>query len=187
MFKNAWSTSTTLILELFGMELCLPCLRIDKKFTSQNLNKIKGNKMKIRSTKTEKKVIDMSIYGLSTVVHTTQEELDAIKFIFMNNPRKIAGWNGLKKELLNYLGFVILKEDQYFSLAKTVSKKDEQRWADFMEDCLNYSCLHSHLNEIDVPARNSNGLQAEISHFQPEQILAGSKNDWFFVKNGTGS
>jgi len=131
--------------------------------------------------------IDMSIYGLSTVVLTTQENLDAMKFEFTNNPRKISKWNKVKKELLSYLEFVILNEDRYFSFSKTVRKEDEQRWADFLEDCVNYSCLHSHLKGIDVPARNSNGLKAEVSHFQPKQILAESQNDWIFVKNGTDS
>ena len=131
--------------------------------------------------------IDMSIYGLSTVVLTTQENLDAMKFEFTNNPRKISKWNKVKKELLIYLEFVIHNEDRYFSLSKTVRKEDEQRWADFLEDCVNYSCLHSHLNGIDVPARKSNGLKAELSHLQPKQILAESQNDWIFFKNGTSS
>ena len=131
--------------------------------------------------------IDMSIYGLSTVVLTTQENIDAMKFEFMNNPRRISKWNKVKKELLIYLEFVILNEDRYFSLSKTVRKEDEQRWADFLEDCVNYSCLHSHLEGIDVPARNSNGLKAEVSHLQPKQILAESQNDWIFVKNGSNS
>jgi hypothetical protein len=131
--------------------------------------------------------IDMSIYGLSTVVLTTQENLDAMKFEFTNNPRKISKWNKVKKELLIYLEFVIHNEDRYFSLSKTVRKEDEQRWADFLEDCVNYSCLHSHLNGIDVPARKSNGLKAELSHLQPKHILAESQNDWIFFKNGTSS
>jgi hypothetical protein len=139
------------------------------------------------SNNTPMLAIDMSIYGLSTVVLTTQENLDAMKFEFTNNPRKISKWNKVKKELLSYLEFVILNEDRYFSLSKTVRKEDEQRWADFLEDCVNYSCLHSHLKGIDVPARNSNGLKAEVSHFQSKQILAESQNDWIFVKNGTDS
>jgi hypothetical protein len=130
------------------------------------------------------KSIDMYCYGLDLIVITTQDQIDWTVQEIKNKSKKIFGWKGSKKELLNYLESVLLEEDQYFNSTMEVVDSDHQRWADFMNDCVIYSCLHSHLNGMDVPAKDFLGIEHVIevmhSYFDME-----SQNDNQYIKNGT--
>lgn len=109
-----------------------------------------------------KKSIDMSIYGITTLVVTTQKEIDEILNEFVCNPRNVPQWHSEKLGLLNYLKFVLMHEDKYFNALIKVNRWDEKRWADFTCDCVVYACLHSHMNGLEVPAKDSFGLEAEV-------------------------
>lgn len=141
--------------------------------------------MKNVLNKSMKKSIDMRVYGITTVVVTTQKDIDEILYEFTCNPRNIPHWRSEKLMLLNYLKFVLTHEDKYFNIAMHVSNSDEQRWADFMADCVVYSCLHSHLNGISVPAKDSYGLEAEVNGFIDQLKESERENYSLYKKTGT--
>jgi hypothetical protein len=141
--------------------------------------------MKNVLNKPMKKSIDMSVYGITTLVVTTQKEIDEILHEFNCNPRNISHWHSEKIGLLNYLKFVLAHEDKYFNAAMQVSHCDEKRWADFMSDCVLYSCLHSHLNGFDVPAKDSYGLEAEVNSFIDQLDEDESEKYSLYKKTGT--
>jgi hypothetical protein len=144
-----------------------------------------GIKMKNVFNQEIKKSIDMRVYGITVVVLTTQKEIDEILREFTCNPRNISDWQSEKVGLLNYLKFVLTHEDKYFNAAMEVSHFDEKRWADFMSDCVVYSCLHSHLNGLDVPAKDSYGLEDELNRFIDK--LEGQEKEEYSLYKKTGT
>lgn len=142
-------------------------------------------KMKNVLNKSMKKSIDMRVYGITTVVVTTQKDIDEILYEFTCNPRNIPHWHSEKLGMLNYMKFVLTHEDKYFNAAMQVSHWDQKRWEDYMADCVVYSCLHSHLNGIDVPAKDSYGVEAEVNSFIDQIEESERENYSLYRKTGT--
>lgn len=95
--------------------------------------------------------IDMNYYGVTTLVGATQEKIDRYMNEYATQPDKSFGGGVGKKKLMKYMLQCIEQEDHYFNQSPILPALEQQRWLDFLEDCVIYSTLHSFLNKVPVP------------------------------------
>ncbi len=95
--------------------------------------------------------INMFAYGITTIVSTTQEQIDWYFNDFKIQPDKKFGKGAGKRHLCAFLYQQIKREDAFFSSDIFNSEKYPSRWQDFLEDCIAFACIDSYLNNTAVP------------------------------------
>ena len=95
--------------------------------------------------------INMFAYGITTIVSTTQEQIDWYFNEFKIQPDKKFGNGAGKRQLCAFLYQQIKREDAFFSSDIFNSEKYPSRWQDFLEDCIAFACIDSYLNNTAVP------------------------------------
>ena len=95
--------------------------------------------------------INMFAYGITTIVSTTQEQIDWYFNEFKTQPDKKFGKGAGKRQLCAFLYQQIKREDDFFSSDIFKGEKYPSRWQDFLEDCIAFACIDSYLNNTAVP------------------------------------
>ena len=95
--------------------------------------------------------IDMTGYGITTIVGATQEKIDWYMNAYATQPDKRFGDGVGKKKLMTYTLKCIQREDRYFNQSPVLPALEQQRWLDFLEDCIIFATLHSFFNKVPVP------------------------------------
>jgi hypothetical protein len=95
--------------------------------------------------------INMFTYGITTIVSTTQEQIDWYFNEFKIQPDKKFGNGAGKRQLCAFLYQQIKREDAFFSSDIFNGEKYPSRWQDFLEDCIAFVCIDSYLNNTAVP------------------------------------
>ncbi|MCO4090136.1 MAG: hypothetical protein HEQ17_14845 [Limnohabitans sp.] len=95
--------------------------------------------------------INMFAYGITTIVSTTQEQIDWYFNEFKIQPDKKFGKGAGKDQLCAFLYQQIKREDAFFSSDIFNSEKYPSRWQEFLEDCIAFACIDSYLNNTAVP------------------------------------
>ena len=99
----------------------------------------------IFSTTQAKSAIDMSRYGISTVVLTEHDCLDRMMLEFATKPDDIWCEGRGKKYLHKILRKQLLKEDKYFDKNPKAIQRNSERWINFLDDCLVFATLNAFL------------------------------------------
>lgn len=95
-------------------------------------------------------LVPMERFGIKTVVLTQHESLDEIRDKFENDPDWTwCGGHG-KKFMHQMLKKSLLAEDAYFDAHIDQAVNSNQRWSDFMDDCVLYAVLDSVINEAPM-------------------------------------
>jgi hypothetical protein len=99
----------------------------------------------IFSTEKRLSAVDMSRYGIGTVVLTEHEGLDKMMCEYATKPDGIwCGGRG-KKYLHKMLHKQLLSEDNYFNKNPKAIQRKAERWTNFMDDCVIYATLNAFL------------------------------------------
>lgn len=99
----------------------------------------------IFSTEKQLSAVDMSRYGIGTVVLTEHEGLDKMMCEYATKPDDIwCGGRG-KKHLHKMLHKQLLSEDKYFDKNPKAIQRKAERWSNFMDDCVIYATLNAFL------------------------------------------
>jgi len=94
--------------------------------------------------------IDMSRYGIGTLVLTEHERLDRMMREYATKPDDIwCGGRG-KEYLHKMLREQLLSEDKYFDKNPKAIKRNSERWDNFMDDCVIYATLNAFLFDQPV-------------------------------------
>lgn len=96
-------------------------------------------------------VIDMTQYGINTMVGATAKKIDFYLNAYKTKADKKFGGGVGKKNLMSFTYKSIIKEDMFFSDNLNAAIEQPQRWEDFLEDCVVYATLHSHFNNAALP------------------------------------
>ena len=99
----------------------------------------------IFSTTKAKSAIDMSRYGIGTVVLTEHDGLDRMMLEFATKPDDIWCEGRGKKYLHKMLRKQLLKEDKYFDKNPKAIQRNSERWINFLDDCLVFATLNAFL------------------------------------------
>jgi hypothetical protein len=91
-------------------------------------------------------VIDMIQYGINTFVETTEEKINFYLNEYKTQPDKRFGGGVGKKALMAFTFNSIQKEDIFFSKNSFAVITMQERWQDFLDDCIIYATLHAHFN-----------------------------------------
>ena len=97
------------------------------------------------------KILDMRCYGIQTFVRTTAERIDWYMNEYETQPDILFGGGLGKKNLMDHTLSCILREDLYFTKFQFAFAIEQQRWLDFLEDCMIYATLHCYLNGAFMP------------------------------------
>lgn len=89
----------------------------------------------------------MQWLGINTVVLTPQERLERLWQEYVDQPDHV--WmNGRGKTYMrDQLAAALKAEDEYFDRNSSLAVEGNQRWMDFMDDCVNYAVLCSVLDD----------------------------------------
>ena len=103
--------------------------------------------------KSEGKVtIDMSKYGLTTVVGTYKSRLDWYANEYATQPDRKFGGGAGKKVLMEHTYREILMQDKYFNNSSSMASPNAYvHWQNFLEDCIIYATLEAHFSGNPVP------------------------------------
>lgn len=104
----------------------------------------------IFSTKKAKSAVDMTRYGIDTVVLTEHEGLDRMMREYATKPDEIWSEGRGKKYHHKMLHKQLLKEDKYFDKNPNAIQRNSERWANFLDDCVIYATLNAHLFNVPV-------------------------------------
>lgn len=99
----------------------------------------------IFSSVNAKSAVNMSHYGIDTVVLTEHTNLERIGEEFTKKPDYVWCDGRGKKYLHKMLKKHLLKEDKYFNKYPDQIKQGSERWMNFCDDCLIFAVLNSHL------------------------------------------
>ncbi len=89
--------------------------------------------------------VDMSTYGIGTVVLTEHEGLEKMMREYATQPDEIWCDGRGKKYLHKVLRKQLLKEDQYFDKNPNAIQRNSERWENFMDDCVLFATLNAFL------------------------------------------
>ena len=92
-----------------------------------------------------KSAIDMSRYGIGTVVLTEHEGLEEMMRDYASKPDEIWCEGRGKKYLHKMLRKKLSKEDKYFDKNPKAIQRNSERWDNFMDDCIIYATLNAFL------------------------------------------
>ena len=104
----------------------------------------------IFSTTKAKSAIDMSRYGIGTVVLTEHDGLDRMMLEFATKPDDIWCEGRGKKYLHKMLRKQLLKEDKYFDKNPKAIQRNSERWINFLDDCVLFATLNAFLFDEPV-------------------------------------
>ncbi len=104
----------------------------------------------IFSTTKAKSAIDMSRYGIGTVVLTEHDGLDRMMLEFATKPDEIWCDGRGKKYLHKMLRKQLLKEDKYFDKNPVAIQRNSKRWLNFLDDCVVFATLNAFLFDQPV-------------------------------------
>jgi len=94
--------------------------------------------------------VDMSQFGIDTVVLTEHDEMGEIMRRFATAPDTVwCGGRG-KKYLHKMLRKQLFKEDKFFTKNPKEIQRNSQRWSDFCDDCVNFATLNALLFDQPV-------------------------------------
>ncbi len=91
-------------------------------------------------------VINMTQYGINTFVETTEKKINFYLNEYKTQPDKRFGGGVGKKALMAFTFDCIQKEDIFFTKNLFAVITMQERWQDFLEDCIIYATLHAHFN-----------------------------------------
>ena len=94
--------------------------------------------------------VDMTTYGIGTVVLTEHEGLDRMMREYATTPDEIWCDGRGKKYLHKMLRKHLLKEDEYFNKNPKAIQRNSERWANFMDDCVIFATLNAFLFDQPV-------------------------------------
>lgn len=114
----------------------------------------------------QQRSIDMMAYGIKTIVQSSQDTIDWYMNEFTIQPDAKFGGGIGKVMLLNYLEQCISIEDDYFNETPFAQIECPQRWQDYLDDCVAFACLHSFMNDIEVPV-----IEAEVALENLDMVL----------------
>ena len=104
--------------------------------------------------------IDMTTHGLKTLVTTTQEKIDFYMSDYKNAPDACFAYGRGKMALKNHIHQGIVAIDAYFDHTPNAINNQPKLWDDFLENCIVFATLHSHLSGEPLPiVRQSDGGQ----------------------------
>jgi len=95
--------------------------------------------------------INMTQYGITTLVGATQKKIKWYMKEYATQPDKKFGGGAGKKKLMTYTLQRIQQEDKYFNQSFILPALEQKRWQDFLEDCIIYATLYSFFNKVPVP------------------------------------
>ncbi len=122
--------------------------------------------MKLAKTNNEKYFINMTAYGIKTIVKASKKKIDWFMNEFATQPDAKFGGGVGKVALLNYLGQCISIEDEFFNKSHLSQIEEPKRWQEYLDDCVAFACLHSFMNGTEVPQ-----LISEFTLEQMETVL----------------
>lgn len=103
--------------------------------------------------KIEKSVtIDMTKFGITTMVSTKQSRIDWYMNEYATRPDKLFGGGCGKEALMNHTYSEILYQDKYFNNSSNFADpRAYERWQYFLDSCIIYATLNSHFSGTSVP------------------------------------
>ena len=101
-------------------------------------------------------LLDMTVFGIKTLVATTQEKIDWYFDEFKTQPdSKFGGGIGKRRYFLE-LKKILINEDKFFNKNISFKYTYKQRWGNYLEDCVAFATLHSFMNNSDLPYVENN-------------------------------
>jgi hypothetical protein len=95
--------------------------------------------------------IDMNNFGLSFVVPTDIEQVNELMEKFNNEPDHNFGDGRGKRWLVEQMDEMLSVEDDFFAEDTLRQVEQPQRWQAFLNACVAYACLSSHIADEGVP------------------------------------
>jgi len=89
----------------------------------------------------------MQRLGINTVVLTPQENLERLRQEYLCKPDRVWGNGRGKTYMRDQLAAALKAEDEYFDRNPSLAVEGNQRWVDFMDDCVIYAVLCSVLDD----------------------------------------
>lgn len=109
--------------------------------------------------------IDMSQYGLKTIVLAVHDDLDKQILEYKNVPDHEWCDGQGKKFLHMMLEAKLKKEDQFFNVNMNQIDQDPQRWEDFCTDCVIFATLTSFLYDSPLHLVHPSVYEARVFDF----------------------
>ena len=94
--------------------------------------------------------LNMMAYGFNTIVQTRRSRIDWYMNAYKTQPDKRFGAGIGKKKLSENLQRHLAFENAFFDANPNLQNSFDNRWLDFLEDCIIYSTLIAHLNKVPV-------------------------------------
>jgi len=104
----------------------------------------------IFSTKKALSALDMSRFGIETLILIEHEGIDIMMREYATKPDDIWCEGRGKKYLHKKLHKQLMNEDKYFSKNPKAIQRNAERWENFMGDCLIYATLNAFLFDEPV-------------------------------------
>ena len=108
------------------------------------------------------RVINMTEFGINTLVETTQGFIDKCMSDFANRPDKTFMNGQGKKALLKFLEAHTAMDDDFFDEDVLHQSEYPERWQYFMDDCVCYACLSSYLTGKSIPLIEDTPVWAQM-------------------------
>jgi len=87
--------------------------------------------------------IAMTVHGINANVLAPHSELDSIRRTLLTLPDSAWGEGLGKQHLQQQLHVQLKEENEYFLNNPGQVQRDNERWTEFMNDCIFYAVLHS--------------------------------------------
>jgi len=91
--------------------------------------------------------VPMHALGISVVVLTEHKRLEETRSEFLQKPDSIWMGGRGKNHMRNYLDVALRAQDKYFDQNPLEAVSENQRWNDFLDDCVIYAVLCSVLDD----------------------------------------
>jgi|GEM_PF-1797611 len=87
--------------------------------------------------------IAMTVHGINAHVLATHAELDSIRLALLTLPDNVWGGGKGKRYAQQQLHLRLKEENAYFIGNPAMVSEDNDRWSEFMDDCIFFAVLHS--------------------------------------------
>ena len=106
--------------------------------------------MKMKKNQDQICFLNMMAYGFNTIVQTRRSKIDWYMNAYETQPDKRFGAGVGKKKLSDNLKLHLAFENSFFDANPNLQNPFDNRWLDFLEDCIIYATLIAHLNKVPV-------------------------------------
>lgn len=112
--------------------------------------------------------IDMSKFGIATIVKTSSDKVENYMHHFENDPDHLYGSGIGKIGFANFLQSDLTETDNFFNQHPRHRFNFPKRWNDFMDDCVILASLRSYLDK--KPIALFNPVMLELSEYSSPMI-----------------